>query len=170
MINYRVNTLKLESVLYQIALRHQRKDCTKPSEVLSRGIFQKIGYCIDFGYYARYKKKLTGEIYVHSDNGPVPMGIFGDIGKIILGIQGLYINSVGLYQRLQGIAVHAAPFPQDIPGRVLPAGDAAVNDPLLLRKGQPPYMTVGSQPGQVWGIILQKFHAAASFLSLFGGC
>lgn len=73
MINYRVNTLKLESVLYQIALRHQRKDCTKPPEVLSRGIFQKIGYCIDFGYYARYKKKLTGEIYVHSDNGPVPI-------------------------------------------------------------------------------------------------
>ena len=75
--------MKIESVLYQIALRHQRRGCTKPPGILSRNIFQKIGYCIDFGYYARYKKKLNGEIYVHLTNGPIPIHFDDSIDNLI---------------------------------------------------------------------------------------
>ena len=97
---YRVDTLKMESVLYQIALRHQRKDCTKPPGVLSRGIFQKIGYCIDFGYYARYGRKLTGEIYVHSLSGPVPIHFDSTIDNLITDGR-LNVSEEGYYEPVQ---------------------------------------------------------------------
>lgn len=77
------NSLKQESVLKAIVDEH----ATYPSElrkpVLSRGILHKLCYLVDFGYYELYGTSMTGETYVHTRNGPVPIHFNKSVDNLI---------------------------------------------------------------------------------------
>ena len=70
MVEYEYNPLRLEAVIKEIILVHhiQRE---LPTEDLTRDRLQKLCYLADFAFYERYEISLTGETYIHGENGPI---------------------------------------------------------------------------------------------------
>lgn len=67
------NPLKQEAVLKAISDEYHQPRTIVKSASLTRGVFHKLCYLVDFEYYRRYERSMTGEIYVHTRNGPVPI-------------------------------------------------------------------------------------------------
>ena len=65
--------LKQEAVLKAISDEYHLPRTIVKGASLTRGVFHKLCYLVDFEYYRRYEKSMTGEIYVHTRNGPVPI-------------------------------------------------------------------------------------------------
>ena len=73
MIEMDYNSLRQESVLKTIVDEHAIYLYEQRKTTLNRGILHKLCYLVDFGYYELYGTSMTGETYVHTRNGPVPI-------------------------------------------------------------------------------------------------
>ena len=83
MIAMDYDSLKQESVLKSIVEEHAVYPCEMRKPVLSRGILHKLCYLVDFGYYELYGTPMTGETYVHTRNGPVPIHFNRSVNNLI---------------------------------------------------------------------------------------
>lgn len=79
---YTLNPLKLEAVLNAISVECYYNRDTRPSR-LTRGVFHKLCYLVDFEFYRLYGKSMSGETYVHTRNGPVPIHFNRAINELI---------------------------------------------------------------------------------------
>ncbi len=79
---YTLNPLKLEAVLNAISVECYYNRDTRPSR-LTRGVFHKLCYLVDFEFYRLYGKSMSGETYVHTRNGPVPIHFNRTINELI---------------------------------------------------------------------------------------
>lgn len=73
------NSLMMESVINRISQLYERRVPTN----LSCGILHKLCYMVDFEYYRRYERFLTGETYVRTRNGPVPIHFNKAVDELI---------------------------------------------------------------------------------------
>ncbi len=81
--DYVQDPLKLEAVLNSISIEYTRqKEIARPHG-LTRGVFHKLCYLIDFEFYRLYGRSMSGETYVHTRNGPIPIHFNRTINELI---------------------------------------------------------------------------------------
>lgn len=83
MKNIGFDSLKMEAVINRIVNEYYYRNLTSESIKLSRGILHKLCYMVDFKFYSLYDRSMTGETYVHSRNGPVPIHFNTTVDNLI---------------------------------------------------------------------------------------
>lgn len=113
--------LKQEAVLNTISDEYHKPRLLLKNASLTRGVFHKLCYLVDFEYYRRYERSMTGEIYVHTRNGPVPIHFNKAVdnlitdGRILIGDGDSFISHLISDDELISFVKHRRPVMNDVP-------------------------------------------------------
>lgn len=79
-MDYDFNSLRMEMMIQEIVLRYHQ--CRHPGE-LTHDTLHKLCYMVDSTFYQRYEISMTGESYVHTQKGPVPIHFDDSLDELI---------------------------------------------------------------------------------------
>ena len=115
------DSLKQEAVLKAISDEYYKPRLFLENASLTRGVFHKLCYLVDFEYYRRYERSMTEEMYVHTRNGPVPIHFNKAIdnlitdGRISIGVGDSFVSHlIGDDEHISFIK-HRRPVMNDVP-------------------------------------------------------
>ena len=80
MTNYDFNPLRMEMMIKEIVSSYYQ--CKHPT-YLTRDTLHKLCYLVDSTFYQRYEISMTGESYIHTSNGPVPIHFDDSLDELI---------------------------------------------------------------------------------------